>query len=154
MRNTHQLGKTAGLICAALSALMALAGCGTRESANPSGPRTHAPQATSANAAAATPAVVGNAAPTAAVGPGGPEATGPAVTETLDAAGITVERLAGGAIRVRGEDRWGVRVDTTYADATYFGNAAPVIGRSLTEAQARALLALVPRVQAQAGDAR
>ena len=78
---------------------------------------------------------------------------GPAITETLDAAGITVDRLAGGEVRVHGQDRWGAEFDTTYADATYFANAAPVLARSLAEPQARALEALVPRVQALEAEA-
>lgn len=78
---------------------------------------------------------------------------GPATTETLDAAGITVDRLAGGEVRVHGEDRWGEQFDTTYADATYFANAVPVLSRSLAEPQARALAALVPRVQAPVAEA-
>lgn len=78
---------------------------------------------------------------------------GPVITETLDAAGITVDRMAGGEVRVHGQDRWGVEFDTTYADATYFANAAPVLARSLAEPQAEALVALVPRVQALEAEA-
>jgi hypothetical protein len=81
------------------------------------------------------------------------EPEGPAITETLDAAGITVDRLAGGEVRVHGQDRWGEQIDITYADATYFANAVPVLARSLAEPQAEALVALVPRVQALEAEA-
>jgi len=73
-----------------------------------------------------------------------------AAAETWDAAGITVERLPGNAIRVRGTDRWGARIDTTYADATYFANAVPVFARGLRDDQTRAVTELIPRVRAAA----
>lgn len=67
--------------------------------------------------------------------------------QVWDAAGISIERLPGNSIRVHGVDRWGVSFDTTYADVTYFANAVPVVVRSLSDAQAQALVALVPEVR-------
>lgn len=71
--------------------------------------------------------------------------------QTWDAEGISIEALPDSSIRVRGEDRWGVRINTVYADATYFANAVPVLSRSMSEAQARALTTLVPRVRTASG---
>lgn len=103
----------------------------------------------------AAPETVSSESPTAASAAAVVEvpAEGPAITETLDAAGIAVDRLASGEVRVHGQDRWGVEFDTTYADATYFANAAPVLARSLADPQAEALVALVPRVQALEAEA-
>jgi|GEM_PF-3206320 len=74
-----------------------------------------------------------------------------AAVQTWDAEGISIEALSDSSIRVRGEDRWGVRIDTVYADVTYFANAVPVLSRSLSDAQARALTTLVPRVRSASG---
>jgi hypothetical protein len=38
-------------------------------------------------------------------------------------------------VRLSGTDRWGGLLDITYEDATYFREAAPVLGRSLTAEQ-------------------
>ena len=111
------------------------AGCGNARSADP--PRERA--------AAHTPTPPPSAPPTG--GSGAPETAAPA-GESWDAQGITIERLPDGSLRVRGQDRWGVQLDTTYADVTYFANAVPVLARSLTEPQARALTETVPRIRA------
>jgi len=74
-----------------------------------------------------------------------------AAVQTWDAEGISIEALPDSSIRVRGEDRWGVRIDTVYADATYFANAVPVLSRSLSEAQARALTTLIPSIRTASG---
>jgi hypothetical protein len=122
-----------------------LAACG--RDAPPAPPRASAPSATPVAPPAPTPA---SAAPTPAAVPAPPAAQPgePAPLETWNAAGVTVERLPGDAIRVRGTDRWGARMDTTYADATYFANAVPVFSRGLNDDQARAMTELIPRVRA------
>lgn len=122
-----------------------LAACGPDAPAPPSSP----PRTPSSAPVAPTPPPVAApsaptaAAPTAAAQPGEVNAV-----ETWDAAGLAVERLPGDAIRVRGTDRWGARIDTTYADVTYFANAVPVFSRGLRDDQARAVTELLPRVRA------
>jgi hypothetical protein len=49
--------------------------------------------------------------------------------------GMSVERLAGGAIELRVRDRWGNAIDTTYESADFLRHALPVLRRSLTEEQ-------------------
>ncbi len=124
-------GKAAALcLVAALTA-----GCGNARSADP--PREHAAAHTRTPSAPPT----GSASAPTTPAPAG---------DTWDAQGITIERLPDGSIRMRGQDRWGVQLDTTYADATYFANAVPVLARSLTEAQARALTEAVPSIRGAA----
>ena len=118
--------------------LAALAsGCSNARSADPPRERAVAHTPTATPTPSATPTGTASA----------PGTTTPA-GDTWDAQGITVERLPDGSIHVRGQDRWGVQVDTTYADVTYFANAVPVLARSLTEPQARALTETVPLVRA------
>ena len=64
-----------------------------------------------------------------------PEAEPPDV----EVSGLTARRVEGGLIEVRGADRWGGRVDTTYESAEYLRDALPVLARSITEEQAAAL---------------
>jgi len=120
------------------------AGCGSGRSADaPRENPTPAPtNDTPAPSPPATPS--GNA-----VDPDAPPEV--AAVQTWDAEGISIEALPDSSIRVRGEDRWGVHIDTVYADATYFANAVPVLSRSMSEAQARALTTLVPRVRTASG---
>lgn len=130
---------TAACLLAALCA-----GCGSGRSADATreNPSPAAPDETPAPTPPAAPA--GDA-----VDPDAPPEV--AAVQTWDAEGISVEALPDSSIRVRGEDRWGVRIDTVYADVTYFANAVPVLSRSLSEAQARALTTLVPRVRTASG---
>jgi hypothetical protein len=132
MKSLFDLGMSGFFIIVAV-----LAGaCGNRHSTDAPARRPSPAAATSASATETSTVV----APT-------PSTPG---TQTWDAAGIAIERLADGSIRVHGVDRWGVAMDTTYADITYFSNAVPVIARSLTDVQAEALTLLVPTVRAAA----
>ncbi len=129
------------LLPAALLLAVACSGSGRDAPEAPAAPRANAESPTPAPAPAPSPAPTPNPAQPAEI----------AAVESWDAAGIAVERLLDGSIRLRGVDRWGVRVDTVYADATYFANAVPVFSRGLTDEQARAVTALVPRVRTAAG---
>lgn len=134
-----------GLLCAVLAC-----GCGGRRSGD-------SPREGTGGPPSATRAVdTASAPPTTSASPstsGADPAVDADAAEVWDAAGIAIARLHDGSIRVRGEDRWGVRIDTTYADVTYFANAVPVLARSVTEPQARAMTELVPRVRAAAAPA-
>lgn len=127
--------------CLGLLIVGLVASCGEGRSADPPHERTPAtpPEATTPPS---------HTTDTPAAPEPGPAPDGVTPAEVWDAEGIAVERLPDGSIRVRGQDRWGVRLDTVYADATYFANAVPVLSRSLTEAQARAMVGVVPRVRA------
>jgi len=59
-----------------------------------------------------------------------------------------------GTVTVSGMDRWGHRLDTTYADATYFRNALPVLRRAVTEAQLPALEGAVAELPPEPGQRR
>lgn len=126
--------------CVGLSLLLTIAaGCGNGRT-DARRQRSDPPRAESATAPPSTPAT-----------PAAPDTHAAAevdAVESWDAAGIAIARLPDGSIRVRGEDRWGVRIDTTYADVTYFANAVPVISRSLSDPQSHAMAELVPRVRA------
>lgn len=61
--------------------------------------------------------------------------------------GLTARRIEGGLIEVRGPDRWGGRVDTTYESAEFLKNALPVLERSITEEQVAALRAYVETLE-------
>lgn len=67
----------------------------------------------------------------------------------IEVDGLTARRVEGGLIEVRGTDRWGGRVDTTYESAEYLKNALPVLERSITEEQAAALRAYVETLEDQ-----
>src|SRR5687767_12174956 len=116
METNQSVGVGVGTASAALACLL-LVGCGTPSSATERGSSSSESSASETASRGEGPTQASGA----AVGEAQPE--GPAVTETLDAAGITVDRLAGGEVRVHGQDRWGVQFDSTYADATYFANA-------------------------------
>jgi hypothetical protein len=62
---------------------------------------------------------------------------------TRDIHGLLVTVNEDGSIAIQGADRWGGRLDTVYADATYFRNAVPVLQRSVTEEQGAGLEALL-----------
>lgn len=53
--------------------------------------------------------------------------------------GLTLHRRDDGTLELRGSDRWGGRVDTTYESAEFLENALPVLERSITPEQAAAL---------------
>jgi len=57
----------------------------------------------------------------------------------VDVGGLTLRRLDDGRIEMRGTDRWGGSVDTTYESAEYLENALPVLERSLTPEQSAAI---------------
>lgn len=57
----------------------------------------------------------------------------------VSAGGIEARLLQDGRVHLEGTDRFGAPLSVTYADATYFLNAVPVLARSLTPAQADAL---------------
>lgn len=57
--------------------------------------------------------------------------------------GIVVEMLDGGTIQLRGTDRWGARLDTTYENIEFLRNALPVLERSLTPEQASRLRGVI-----------
>lgn len=58
---------------------------------------------------------------------------------TRDIHGLRVTVNDDGTIAIQGVDRWGGRLDTVYADTTYFRNAVPVLKRSVTEEQGTGL---------------
>jgi hypothetical protein len=129
----------------ALLLAFGLAACGPSPTASPTGAPA---SAASPSPAAQTATPPSPAAPPTAAAPTAAQPGETAALETWNAAGITIERLPGDAIRVRGTDRWGARIDTTYADATYFANAVPVFARGLQDEQARVVNELIPRVRA------
>jgi hypothetical protein len=64
-------------------------------------------------------------------------------TNVRDIHGLEVTLNDDGTIALRGVDRWGSRLDTLYADKEYFGNAVPVLERSVTPEQNEGLRALL-----------
>jgi hypothetical protein len=86
--------------------------------------------------------------------PGTPPPPGddtPPGARRFDAAGLTVTANADGTIRLTGQDRWQNQIDTTYADTTYLRNALPVVERTVSEAQGRALRAVLDQLTPDAG---
>ena len=59
----------------------------------------------------------------------------------VDVGGLTLRRLDDGRIEMRGTDRWGGSVETTYESAEYLRNALPVLERSLSPEQSAAIRA-------------
>jgi hypothetical protein len=51
---------------------------------------------------------------------------------TRTAGGLKIELRADGKVVVRGRDRWGGKIDTTYESPGYFRDAIPVLARNLT----------------------
>ena len=70
---------------------------------------------------------------------------------TRDIHGLRVTLNDDGSITLSGVDRWGARLDTTYADATYFRNAVEVLKRSITEEQGAGLDAYLTELPAPEG---
>jgi hypothetical protein len=69
--------------------------------------------------------------------------------------GLALDAAADGTIRLTGKDRWGGQIDTAYESLEYLNNALPVLKRSLTDEQSRALDALIEGLgtSAEAGGA-
>jgi hypothetical protein len=63
--------------------------------------------------------------------------------DRVDVQGIVVTFLDGGMIEVRGRDRWGNALDTTYESIEFLRQALPVLERSVSEEQAAGLRALI-----------
>jgi hypothetical protein len=81
------------------------------------------------------------------------ETTPPVEDDAHTAAGLRVRVNDDGSVTVAGVDRWGTRVDTTYADAEYFRNAVEVLRRSFTEEQQAAIDAALAELPAPTGEA-
>jgi hypothetical protein len=141
-RSISVVSPRASLVAALTLAILGLfGGCKKGEGSPPAGGST----STSPKRQAAT------APPTGA--PAAPAATddAPPDMRRFDAAGLTVVANADGTIRLTGQDRWQNAIDTTYADLTYLRNAMPVIERTVTEPQFRALRAVLEQLAADAG---
>lgn len=67
----------------------------------------------------------------------------PSAGDRVDVHGIAVKFLEGGAIELRGKDRWGNALDTTYENIEFLRNALPVLERAVTPEQAAGLRALL-----------
>ncbi len=76
----------------------------------------------------------------------GPVPPAPERVEHVSADGIEARLLSDGSVRLEGIDRFGQTLSVTYADASYFRNAVPVLARSLTPAQADALRAFAEQL--------
>lgn len=61
----------------------------------------------------------------------------------VDVHGIVVKFLEDGMIQIRGRDRWGNALDTTYQNVEFLRNALPVLERSISTDQAAGLRALL-----------
>ena len=99
------------------------------------------------------PAVASGAAHAPAASPASHPAA-PAATRVVNADGLTLEFLADGRVSFKGNDQWGGRLDTTYETVEYLRKALPVLGRSVTPAQAAALEKAVGGPAAPAGPAK
>ena len=69
----------------------------------------------------------------------------PRVGERLDVHGISVTFLDGGSIEVRGRDRWGQPLDTTYENRDFLRKALPVLERNITAEQANGLRTVIAK---------
>ena len=88
------------------------------------------------------PEMIETAPPVEEAAEGVSEPVSPAPTDadgTRDLAGLSVKVGADGSITVSGEDRWGEKLDTTYENLEFLTNALPVLKRTITEEQGRAL---------------
>jgi hypothetical protein len=81
-------------------------------------------------------------APTPAA-PAAPIAQPPKPGDRFDVHGLTVQFLEGGFVELRGRDRWGQPLDTTYESVDFFRKALPVLERSVSAEQAKGLRALL-----------
>jgi hypothetical protein len=63
--------------------------------------------------------------------------------DRIDAHGIVLDFVDGGAIKLSGRDRWGNALDTTYENIEFLRKALPVLERSVTAEQAAGLRAVV-----------
>jgi hypothetical protein len=61
------------------------------------------------------------------------------VGERVDIHGISVAFVEGGHVEVRGRDRWGRPLDTTFENIDFLRRALPVLARSITDEQANGL---------------
>jgi len=68
-----------------------------------------------------------------------PPAVKPPKPGAHDLDGFLVEYAADGKVVVKGNDRWGGKLDQTYESAAYFKAAIPVLVRNLKPNQAEAL---------------
>lgn len=75
--------------------------------------------------------------------PTAPARAAPKPGDIVDAHGITVKFLDGGALELVGKDQWGAAFDTTYENIDFVRKALPVLDRSVTPDQAAALHALL-----------
>lgn len=62
---------------------------------------------------------------------------------SMDVQGILVTFRDDGTIQIRGRDRWGNGIETSYENAQFFRQALPVLERSLTPGQVQGLQALM-----------
>ena len=70
---------------------------------------------------------------------------------SLERGGLALDVGADGTLRLTGADQWCGRIDTAFESLEYLTNAIPVLKRSLTEDQGRALDALVEGLGAGEG---
>jgi hypothetical protein len=81
-------------------------------------------------------------APTPAA-PAAPVAQPPKPGDRFDLQGLSVRFLDGGFVELRGRDRWGQPLDTTYESVDFLRKALPVLERSVSAEQAAGLRALL-----------
>jgi len=72
--------------------------------------------------------------------------------EIRDLAGLSVGIRDDGTITLSGADRWGGRIDTTYASLEFLTNAVPSLKRGVTHEQGSALDALIEELSATGGE--
>jgi hypothetical protein len=122
---------------------VAVAACG--DSSDETG-ESASSETTADQAAAAEAAEAAEAARQAA------EAEAAAVDDrTQDLAGLSLLVNDDGTITLSGADRWGGRIDSTYADLEYFTNAVPVLRRSVNDEQGAALDAALEELRTGGG---
>jgi hypothetical protein len=66
-----------------------------------------------------------------------------------DVHGLTVKVNADDTIQVRGADRWGAPLETTYETAVFLRDALPTLERSLTPEQVAGLRTIVEEIQGE-----
>jgi hypothetical protein len=71
----------------------------------------------------------------------------PARDRERDIHGLTVKVNDDDTILVRGTDRWGASIDTTYETAVFLRDALPSLERSITAEQAAGLRAVLDEIQ-------